>query len=178
MGRRKYVSDYRLDKQLTESGKLKSTPIYQGEHFTYCQSPEAIRRLSWLVMLAVLAMVALLLPLLFNNTLIGHTIYTLLPMAFVLVPAFQVFMVGTRLFSLQQPLTREQRDLTDTRLRRGCIWLAAFEGVYCAGCGVYCFIPGLQPGEWPVIVCAGLGLCLSLVLLTQRKKAKTQAVKK
>ena len=55
MGYRKYVSDYRLDKQLTGSGRVKTTAVYKGDWFTYRESPEAIRRLAWLVLGIALA---------------------------------------------------------------------------------------------------------------------------
>ena len=176
MGSRKYVSDYRLDKQLTPSGKVKTTAVYRGDWFTYCESPETIRKVAWLTIIAGAVAAVLLLPLLFNNTRIGRTIYVLLPMAFVLIPVYRLINVGIRLLNFKTPMTREQSDQTDKGLRRSCMLMVIMQGIYFAGCGVYCFTPGLQPGEWPIAVCVVAGMAISILLLTQRKKAKTEKV--
>lgn len=180
MAGRKYVSDYRLDKHLTESGKVKSTPVYRGDYFIYCRTPEQIRRLSLTVLLAGAAVVALLLPLLFNNTRIGRTIWSLAPIILVVVPLWRLITAGTRLRRFQAPLTREQKDQVDKGLRRSCMWLTITLAIHFAGCVVYCFVPGLQGGtnEWIVVLSIGLALAVSVFLLTQRNKSKTQMIKK
>ena len=178
MGFRKYASDYRLDKHLTASGRTQTTATYKGDYFTYCESPESIRRLSLLVIGCGFAVVALLLPMLFCNTLISYTIYALLPMAFVLFPAYQLILVGFRLLRFKTPLTREQKDQTDVGLRRGCWLLLILQGIHFAGCAVYCFTPGVQEGELPIIICVAIAMGLAVFMMTLRNKAKTEVVKK
>ncbi len=177
MGYRKYVSDYRLDKQLTGSGRVKTTAVYKGDWFTYRESPEAIRRLAWLVLGIALAVLAMELPMLFCNTLISYTIYALLPMAFVLFPVYQLILTGVRLLRFRAPLTREQSDQAEKGLRRGCWLLLILVGVHLAGCTAYCFFPGLQKGELPLIICVAVAMVLAVLLFTQRNKAQTVPVK-
>ena len=176
MGYRKYASDYRLDKQLTGSGKVRTTAVYKGAWFNYCESPEAIRRLAITVICCAVAVVALLLPMLFCNTLISYTIYALLPMAFVLFPAYQLILVGARLFRFKAPLTHEQKDQTEIGLRRGCLWLLILQSIHFAGCAVYCFTPGVQEGEWPIIICVAVSMAVAIFMMTLRNKAKTVEV--
>ena len=177
MGYRKYASDYRIDKQLTGSGRVRSTSVYTGQWFAYCESPETIRRLGWIVLGGAVAVVALLLPMLFCNSLISYTIYALLPMAFVLLPAYQLILVGARLLRFRAPMTHEQSDQVDQGLRRGTMWLLMLQGVHFIGCAVYCFVPGVQPGEWPILLCVAVAMAVAVYLMTLRNKAKTIPVK-
>ena len=181
MAGKKYADDYRLDKQLTDSGKVRTTAVYQGDWYGFCREPEAIRSLSLTVLLASVGVLVLMFPLLLlrpNEIPISTSFFVVMPMAFVLLPVFRLFMVGIRLRRFQEPLTREQKDQTDVRLRRASIWLTVMTAVHLAGCGVYAYLEGLRNSDWIVVLCTGLELAVSVFLLTQRKKAETKITKK
>ncbi len=173
MGERKYAKDYRMEEYTDLNGKVKLKRVYQGENYLFTQSPEEIKRLAKTVLVVSAAVFAGLLPLLLTATQIGRTIYVLLPMAFVLVPLFQTAAVGYRLLRYQAPLTRQQRDLTDKRLKAVSIWLTALTGVTLCGSVVYMFLHGLEAGEIWCVLGIALGFGSSFALLGQRKKAQT-----
>ena len=174
MAARKYVSDYRLETRVNPDGKAETVRIYQGPRFVYCAAEEQLRSLRKQILLSAVAVIVCLLPLLFNNTRIGRTFYVILPMAFTLLPWYLVAIAGWRLGKFQQPLTREQRDQTDKRLRIAAVWLTALLGVTFAGCIAYCILAGCESGEWLCVAGAGAALAVSVYLLTLREQARTR----
>lgn len=174
MAARKYVSDYRLEKHVNPDGKVETVRIYQGPRFEYCAAEEKLRSLRKQILLGAVLVIVCLLPLLFNNTQIGRTFYVILPMAFTLLPWYLLAVAGWRLGKFQQPLTREERDQTDKRLRTASVWLTAMLSVTLAGCIAYCILVGCESGEWLCIAGTGAALAVSGYLLTLRKQACTK----
>lgn len=173
MGIRKYASDYRLETHILPNGKAERTPIYQGPRFAYKADEASISRLSKQVLLSAVLTIVGLLPLLFNNSLIGRTFYVAIPMAFSLLPWYLVAVAGWRVGKFKTPLTREQRDQTDKRLRASSLWLCILVGVTAVGCVVYWILSGLQSGEWLSLAGVGLSLLCSVYLLHLRGGAAT-----
>lgn len=174
MSDRKYASDYRLEDYVAPDGRLRSRRVYQGERFRFVRGQESLSKFSLALSGQVVLAAVLLLPLLVNNTQIGRTIYVILPMAFMLIPIFQLGAVCFRLRRYREPVTRQQRDLTDTRLRR-CAWgLLILAAVTAVGAAVYWAVLGLMPGELPCVL--GVFLCAlqALAIFLQRKSAETE----
>ena len=174
MAGRKYVSDYRLETHITPDGKAETVRVYQGPRFSYCATEAELRSLRLRILLWAVLVIVCLLPLLFNNTKISRTFYVILPMAFTLLPWFLLAQAAWRLGKFRQPLTREEKDQTDKRLRLSSLWLLILLGVTSAGCVVYCFLAGCQRGEWLCVAGVGAALAISVYLFTQRKKACTR----
>lgn len=176
MAVRKYASDYRLDRHLLPNGKEETVRIYQGPRYSYCGSPEQIIRLRKRILLGAVLVMVCLLPLLFNNTQIGRTIYVLLPMAFAFLPWYLLAIAGWRLGKFPQPMTREEKDQTDVRLRRSALWLLILLGLTAGGSASYCVLAGCRQNEWLSVAGIWAALLVSVYLFTQRKKACTQEV--
>lgn len=173
MADRHYVSDYRVEEHVAPDGTTQSERVYQGKYYRFCREAGEIGSLGKRL-LFVSALIALcLLPLLFNNTRIGRTIYVLLPVAFTLLPLYHLCAVGLRLLRYQQPLTRQARDLTDRRLRTAAVWLTVLLAGDSLGCIGYWIGNGLQKGELLCVLGVFLALALSLIPLRLRKYAET-----
>ena len=174
MADRKYVSDYRLEDYVGPDGRRRQRRVYEGKYFRFVLAPERICSFG-LVLLGQVALAALLLmPLLFNNTKIGRTFYVVLPMGFSLVPMFQLGAVSFRLRKLPEKLTRQQRDLTDIRLRRSSVGLLVLEAMTVIGTVVYWAALGLQPGEWFPVLGVLLSAAQALGIFFQRNGAETK----
>ena len=174
MAVRKYASDYRLETHLDPSGKAETVRIYQGPRFVYCADAEQIGMLRKRVLLGAVLIIVCLLPLLFNNSQIGRTFYVILPMAFSLLPWYLTAVAGWRLGKFPLPLTREQKDQTDVRLRVAAVWQAALLGITFAGSVAYAIACGLQAGEWQCVAGTAGALVIACFLLTLRKQACTK----
>lgn len=173
---RRYASDYRLEEFVTPRGDIQTRRIYQGVYYRFCLEEKALRRMGkGLCGLAALCLICLL-PMLFNNSRIGRTIYVLLPVAFTLLPMYHVAAAGVRLCKYQAPLTRQMRDQTDRCLRKAGVWLSIMLGLDCMGAGAYGIVKGLERGEGLCVAGMVLALLLSLAVLKMRKDAKTEAV--
>ena len=174
MAIRKYASDYRLDQHIHPSGKPETVRVYQGPLFDFCAPKEVLRVLRNRILFGAALVIIGLLPLLFNNTWIGRTFYVVLPMAFTLIPWCRMIAAAWRLTELKCPLTREQKDKTDVRLRTSTCWLAGLLALTLAGCIVYGFRAGFAAGEWVCLAGLVLSMLASAYLLTLRDKAKTK----
>ena len=174
MAVRKYASDYRIETHIGPDGKKEMVRIYQGPHFGYCADSQTIQQLSKTVLLGAVLMIVGLLPLLFNSTRIGRTFYVLVPVAFALLPWYLLAVAGWRLKKFQQPLTREQRDQTDKRLRGAAVWLCVLLSLALAGGIAYWILAGLEAGEWKYMAGMLLAQLICVYLLTLRKKAQTK----
>lgn len=172
MAGRKYVSDYRLEKVVTPSGKVQTRQIYQGVYYTYAQAPEAISRLRKHILLTVVAAAVLLLPMLMTASDLSHTIYIVLPVAAAFVPLYQLLAGARRLGFAEKRFTREHRDKTEKRISRASLWLSIFLGLSSAGGVVYLCLRTVRAEEILCIVSLMLAWAVSLLLLPQRKKAK------
>lgn len=176
MSERRYASDYRLEDYVTPKGGMATRRIYQGVYYRFCQAEAVIHGLGRKLCLLGLAMLVCLLPMLFNNTQVGRTIYILLPIAFTLIPIYHTVAAGIRLLRVRQPLTRQMRDLTDRRLRRASIWLTVMLGLDVLGCVVYWILRGLQGGEAACIAGIALAFTLSFFVLRLRGEARTESI--
>lgn len=177
MADRKYVSDYRLEDYVAPDGHRRQRRVYEGTYFRFALAPEKIRSFGLALFGQVVLAILLLLPLLFNNTQIGRTAYVILPMGFSLVPVYQLGAVSFRLRKLPERLTRQQRDLTDTRLKHASLGLLVLEGMTSIGTIVYWAVSGLQPGEWLPVLGVFLSTVLALGIFLQRNMARTEEIK-
>lgn len=173
MADRHYVSDYRVEEHVAPDGTTQSERVYQGIYYCFCREAGEIRSLGKRLLLVVMMVILCLLPLLFNNTRIGRTIYVLLPVAFTLLPLYHLGAVGVRLLRCRQPITRQMRDLTDRRLRKAAVWLTVLLAADSLGCAGYWIGKGLQKGELLCTAGIFLALMLSVIPLRQRKYAET-----
>lgn len=172
MSDRKYTSDYVLEEHLGPDGKLQTNRIYRGTYYRFIRPQTQIRQLGSRLLIMSALVLVLMLPLLFNNSQIGRTFYVLLPMAFVLIPLYQLAAVGWRLKTWELPLTRQQKDLTQGRLHQALPWLAALLALDTLGCGIYWLRNGrLETGE---IFCV-LGICLACALAARLQSWRTLA---
>lgn len=176
MSERRYASDYRLEEYITPKGKMATRRIYQGDYYRFRREEKDIHAFGKRLLLLGGVCLILLVPMLFNNTRIGRTVYVLLPVAFTLLPLYHVGAVGMRLRKASEPMTRQMRDLTDRRLRTAGVWLVVMLGVDILGCVVYLFRRGLQRGEVLCILGILLAFLFSLVVLKNRTYAKTEPV--
>ena len=167
MADRKYTSDYRLEKYVLPNGKIGKRRVYQGPEFAFCQSQDVIHRLGLTVLVCSAVVLVGLIPLLLTTSDISRTAYVLLPMAFSLFPLYQMFLVGGRLLRVQEPLTREMRDLTDKRLKMGSLWLMLLTGVTFLGSYLYWILQGLQAGDWLCLAGHTLGFAAAVLLFTR-----------
>ncbi len=173
MAERKYAKDYRIEEYTDINGKKKQRRIYQGENYVFEKGPKDIKLLGKTLLAFCAVVFAGLLPLLFVTTQIGRTIYVLLPMAFALLPLFQTAAVGYRLLSYRMPLTRQQKDLTDKRLKICSVFLTALLAVTLLGCVLYVILHGFEEGEIWCAIGIALSLASSFLIFSKRKSAKT-----
>lgn len=173
MAGRKYVSDYRLEKVVTPTGKVETRQVYQGVYYTYAQTPEAISRLRKHILLTVVIVAVLMFPMLMTTSDLSHTIYIVLPVAAAFVPLYHLLAGARRLGFADKRFTREHRDKTEKRISRASLWLSIFLGLSAAGGVVYLCLRTVQTEEILCVVSLALAWAASLLLLPQRKKAKT-----
>lgn len=178
MAGRKYASDYRLEKHVSPDGKMESTPVYQGAWFTFVQPADQIRRLRKTLLTGCAAVLLLLLPMLFDNTRLGRTVYVVLPAVLSLVPVYLLLASARRLGFPEDPFTREHRDKTDKRIRGGAVALTVCLAVSCVGSLVHFILKGIAVNEIFCVVCLFLALAVSVVLLTRRNRAETKQTEK
>lgn len=176
MTQRRYASDYRLEESVTPNGGIETRRIYQGVYYRFCQEERVIRQSGKRLCLLCAGCLICLLPMLFNNSRIGRTIYVLLPVAFTLLPMYHGMAVGVRMCRYQEPLTRQMRDQTDLRLRSSGVWLTVMLGLDTAGVILYWMKMGLERGE--EVCAAGIAAAwlLSLIVFKMRKSAKTEPI--
>lgn len=172
MAGKKYASDYRMEEISAPGGKTKRRRVYQGVSYRFVNGPEELRRLRLELLIGSVAIGLLLLPLLFANTPLAHTIYVVLPCVAALVPVYLLFAAGLRLADPEKQLTREDRDKTDQRIRGAALMLPIFLGISCLGCAVHAYLDGLSGGQIPSVVCIAAAWIISMYLLTRRKKAE------
>lgn len=176
MAARKYASDYRLEKHVSPDGKVESTPVYQGTRFTFVQPAERIRWLRKYLVVSCAVVFALLLPMLFDNTRLGRTIYVILPAAFTLIPLYLLVAAIRRLGFSEDPFTREHRDKTDKRIRSASVALTGCLAMSCLGSVVHFIVNGAAADEILCVVSLFLALTASIPLLRYRNLAQTKAV--
>lgn len=177
MADRKYVSDYRLEEYVTPDGRRRERRVYEGAYFRFALEQPKIRKFSLALLVQVFLEVLLFMPLLFNNTKIGRTVYVVLPMGFMLIPLYQLGAVSYRLRKLAGKLTRQQRDLTDTRLRHSSAGLLVLTTIAVIGTIVYWVASGLQPGEWLPVSGVLLSNLVASWIYLQRNMARTEEIK-
>lgn len=174
MAARKYVSDYRLEQHIAPNGKVESIPVYQGTYFTFVHPAEQIRRLRKLLLVDCAAVLVLLLPMLFDNTRLGRTIYVVLPAVSTLVPLYLLLAGARRLGFSEDPFTREHRDKTDNRIRGASVALTVCLAISCAGSVIHFIIKGIAANEVFCVVCLFLALAVSIFTLRLRTLAQTK----
>lgn len=178
MAARKYVSDYKLETHITPNGKVESIPVYQGAYFTFQQPAEKIRWLRRYLLVSCTAVLALLLPLLFDNTRLGRTVYVVLPAVSTLVPLYLLFAGARRLGFAEDPFTREHRDKTDNRIRGASVALTACLAISCAGSVIHFIVNGPAANELLCVICLFLALAVSIYSLRYRTLVLTKEVSK
>lgn len=176
MTQRRYASDYRLEDSVTPKGGIQTRRIYQGVYYRFCQEEDILRRAGKKLCLLSIGCLICLMPILFNNSRIGRTIYVLLPVAFTLLPMYHVAAVGVRLCKYEALLTRQMRDQTDGRLGKASVWLTVLLGLDSIGSGAYWFAKGLERGEGLCVAGIFSALLLSLVVFKMREIAKTEPI--
>lgn len=178
MAGRKYVSDYRLEKVITPSGKVETRQIYQGVYYRYEKSREEILRLRRNVLLGTVLSALLIIPLFITSAMLSHIMYVVLPAAFSLVPMYLLLAGARRLGFDEEKFTREHRDKTEKRIARASLWLTILLGATVAGCVVYtCLFPVILE-EYLCMASLLLSVGASVWLLPQRKKAKAVEIEK
>ncbi|MBQ7340560.1 MAG: hypothetical protein IJW41_00095 [Oscillospiraceae bacterium] len=178
MAGRKYVSDYRIEKAITPSGKVETKLFYQGTYYRYERSREEILRLRRHILLVTVLSALLIFPMLMTPAMLSHTIYIILPAAFSLVPMYLLLAGARRLGFDEEKFTREHRDKTEKRIARASLWLTILLGTTVAGCVVYiCLCPVILE-EYLCMGSLLLALAGSATLLPQRKKAKAVEIEK
>ena len=178
MATRKYVSDYRLEQHVTPDGKVESVSVYQGACFTFVQPAERIRWLRKFLLSSCLLTLALLLPMLLDNTRLGRTIYVVLPAVSTLVPLYLLLAGARRLGASEVPFTREHRDKTDNRIRGASVALTVCLAISCLGSVIHFVIKGVAANEIFCVVCLFLALAVSIYMLRFRTLAQTKEVSK
>lgn len=172
MAGKKYVSDYRVEKAITPSGKVETRLFYQGIYYRYERSREEILRLRRHILLVTVLSALLIFPLFTISAMLSHIMYVVLPAAFSLIPMYLLLAGARRLGFADEKFTREHRDKTEKRISRGSLWLTIFLGMAVVGCVVYtCLFPVVLE---EILSMASLLLALagSVTLLPHRKKAK------
>lgn len=176
MGQRRYAADYRLEEYVTPKGDVQTRRVYQGATYRFCRKEADVQQDGKKLCLISALCFAGLLPILFNNTQIGRTVYVLLPIAFTLIPVYHVAAAGVRMQKYESPLTRQQRDLTDRRLKSGSVGLTVMLGLDSAGCLAYWIVKGLERAEWLPIAGILTAFLLSLLILRMQGAAGTEAM--
>jgi len=172
MAGRKYVSDYRVEKILTPSGKVETKLFYQGTYYRYELPRQEILRLRRHILLVALLATLLIFPLFTSAAMLSHIMYVVLPAAFSLIPVYPLLAGARRLGFADEKFTREHRDKTQKRIARGSLWLTVFLGITAVGCVVYiCLMPVILE-EYLCMASLLLALAASITLLPHRKKAK------
>ena len=176
MTQRRYASDYRLEDSVTPNGSIETRRIYQGVYYRFCQEERVLRRAGKRLCLLCAGCLLCLLPMLFNNSRIGRTIYVLLPVAFTLLPMYHGMAVGVRMCKYHAPLTRQMRDQTDHRLRACGVWLMVMLGLDAAGAILYWLKMGMERGEGMCVAGIAGAMFLSLLVFKMRKSAETEPI--
>ncbi len=173
MAGRKYISDYRVEKVVTPSGKTVDNLVYLGRYYRYIQPREQICKLRRHILLVAIATALLIFPLLMTETYLSHTIYVVLPVAAAFVPLYLLLAGARRLGFGEERFTREHRDKTEKRIARASLWLCIFLGLTAAGCVAYMCLRTVGTEEILCIIGLALAFAASLTLLPKRKMAQT-----
>lgn len=178
MAGRKYVSDYRIEKAITPSGKVETKLFYQGVYYRYEKPRDEILRLRKHVLLITILAALLICPLFTTAAMLSHTMYVVLPAAFSLIPMYLLLAGARRLGFGEEKFTREHRDKTEKRIARGSLWLTIILGLAVVGSVVYiCLMPVILE-EYLCMASLLLAFAGSVTLLPHRKKAKAVEAEK
>lgn len=172
MAGKKYVSDYRLEKVVTPSGKVETRRIYQGAYYRFERSRKEILALRKHILLVALFSALLIFPLLMTETYLSHTIYIVMPVAAAFVPLYHLLAGARRLGFGEEKFTREHRDKTEKRIARASLWLSIFLGIAAVGSVVYACLQAVGTEEILCIISLVLAFVASVWLLPRRKMAK------
>jgi len=175
MSGRKYAADYRIENHVLPDGRTESTRVYQGPYYTFTATKAELSRLRRNLFIGAGSTLALLIPMLLDNTRLGRTVYIVLPAVLSLLPVYLLLAAARRLGFPEDPFTREHRDKTDRRIRGASAGMSVLLAISCAGCLTLGARHGFAQGEIFCMVSLFLALGVSIFLLTQRKKATTKA---
>ncbi|MGN1148276.1 MAG: hypothetical protein ACI4TB_07625 [Lachnospiraceae bacterium] len=125
----KYVKDYRMDTEMTKSGKVKRKMIYTGPLYRWELSEEVLKKLRLrYLLLCVAGWIIFIGSMLFYSNL-SRIWYVILPYACLLL-VFSFFSAAVyNLFTAKQPMSREVKDKTFDRLKGSSL----VGMVFCAG---------------------------------------------
>ena len=169
---KKYVSDYRLDNVLTESGKLKTVPVYTGDWYEFEAAPEQVRKTKLRYLFLMIGAVLSLLWLLVFTNHMDRGWYVSMPSAlstiFLLFAGFSVY----RLWTADGPVTREHRDKTHDRMATSTLFVMILSCLGLIGC-IYHLI-WVECGFRQVVftLFAGIYAACAILMFSGRKDLK------
>lgn len=170
MNGRKYAEDYVLEDHVTATGKRSRHRVYQGPYFVFSQPHRELRRIGTRLYLLLGAELALLLPMLLDNTRLGRTVYIVLPVVLSMVPLVRLSLAARCLRAAPARLTRQQRDSLRGQLRGG-VFLTVLLSVSCVGT----WILAPEPAELLAAVCLHLALAAAAAVLLVCRRVSTYA---
>ena len=126
MSRKKYINDYKIEREVDGKGKIKSTARYAGAYYRFTGDEAAVFKkrtiLAAASAVAVIAYVAALIP----STAAMRLAYFSLPFIFTAIPIYLLVDCVVSLYREKSPCKRRTADKFTNRVRRGAVILMVF----------------------------------------------------
>ncbi|MBR6916133.1 MAG: hypothetical protein IKN36_07225 [Clostridia bacterium] len=140
MSRKKYINDYKIEREVDGKGRIKSTARYAGGYFRFTGDEAAVFKkrtiLAAAAAVAVIAYVAALIP----RTAAMHLAYFSLPFIFTAIPIYLLIDCVVSLYREKSPFKRRTADKFTNRVRRGAVILMVFSAGSAVGFIVGTFV--------------------------------------
>ncbi len=174
---RKYAKDYRLEEQLSPSGKTRPVAVYQGERYRFLAPETALPglRLRCTVLSAASALLLFVL-LCFSDHFDRDHRFLILPAVFCILPVYLTASSVWTLRTASVPMERRPSDRISNRLPATAGIQTLLSLLAFAAQVVQLFLGGLT---WPTMLLAADALLLTAAgaaLFSQRKLLRTEAV--
>lgn len=173
MGYREYAKDYKIE-YVTGPGQRRPHPVrvYVGPWFRFEQPEDKIRFLRWFYLIGVAAVaVALLIPMCFDS-LFTRIWYIQVVAMVAWIPWVFAVCAAWRLWTAKEKVTREHRDMLESRMSPACLFVAIFSLFSFGGCVYAAFKYPVTAPDYVVAVCCFLSSACGLAMFSRRKQLK------
>lgn len=142
MGSRKYVKDYTIVEDYDPvRKKLKTSAVYTGKYYGFVHADEIGKVKALYLTLSAVIFLSYV-GILFVNAPCSHIWYTMVPLAFLMLPLIFLAASALRLLQAGEKMTREHRDKVTDRYRTVTLFQTVLTGMAIIGHIVYSFRVG------------------------------------
>ncbi len=128
MSRKKYINDYKIEREIDSKGRVRSTARYDAGYYRFVNDPGTVVRKRKVVAAACVAAWAAFVAALIPASAAMHLPYYTLPFVFTAVPLFMLSDACVLLFREKPPLKRRTADKFSKRFLSCSVALLVLSG--------------------------------------------------